>query len=285
MDMIDTHIHLWDLKHLTYSFLLETDPAEEAVIGNYDAIKKNYLIGDYLADIRGCGIVKAVHIQAALNHPRPVEETEWLQGIADRHGYPQAIIGFCDLSGGDAEEVLDGHLAYTNFRGIRMLGTIGMLETEPFQRGFAVLARRNLIYELDATLQDMPAAHRLANKFSDTPIVLTHTGMPMERSDQYFLAWRQGMRSFVQAQNVVCKISGLGMTDHHWTTASIRPWVEAAINAFGPQRCMFGTNWPVDSLYSPYRAVVEAYREILRSFSNDEQRRMLTGTAAELYGI
>src|SRR5262245_59294185 len=236
MDFIDTHLHLWDLKHLTYAFLFETDPAEEAVLGNYDAIKKNYLIGDYLADTRGRFVTKAVHVQAALGHPRPVEETAWLQGIADLHGFPHGIIGHCNLQADDAAQVLDGHAQHANFRGIRMLGTSGMLEDERFQRGFALLGPRGLVYDLEASVPDMPAAYRLARRFSCTSIVLEHTGLPMQRTDAYYQEWRRAMRALAAADNVFCKISGLGMIDHTWTVASFRPWVEAAIDAFGPAR-------------------------------------------------
>lgn len=285
MDFVDTHFHLWDLHLLTYSFLHRTDPAEEAVLGNYDAIKKNYLIANYLADIRGLHVTKAVHVQAALGHPRPVEETAWLQSIADAHGYPHGIIGHCNMCGDDVEEILEGHMKFASFRGIRMLGTHGILEDERFQRGFSRLSTHELVYDLEATLEDMPASYRLARKFSETRIILEHTGLPLKRTDEYFRAWRGAMCSLAKAENVVCKISGLGMGDHTWSVESIRPWVEAAIDAFGPARCMFGTNWPVDSLYSSYQAVVDAYRDVIRSFSIDEQRQMLMRTAENVYRI
>ena len=286
MDFVDTHLHLWDLGNLTYAFLQQADPAEEAILGDYSAIRnKNYLIEDYLADIAGRGVVKAVHVQAALGHPRPVEETEWLQRIADVWGYPQGIVGHCDLRADDVDRVLDGHQQFANFRGIRMLGTGGMLDDARFQRGFSRVAARGLVYDLEAFIQDFPAAYALACKFPDTTIVLEHTGMPMERTDEYFREWREAMRSLAGARNVVCKISGLGMTDHRWSVASIRPWVEACIDAFGPQRCMFGSNWPVDSLYSPFGSVVEAYREIVEPWSVAEQARLLQGTAQAVYRI
>lgn len=285
MDLIDTHFHVWDLSNLTYAFLLETDPAEEAVLGNYDAIKTNYLIDDYLSDIEGCGIVKAVHVQAALGHPRPVEETDWLQDIADRHDYPQAIIGHCDLREEDADETLEGHMAYRNFRGIRMLGTSGMLGDASFRRGFARLQARGLVYELEATLEDMPDSLELARNFPDVPIVLTHTGLPLKRTHAYFAEWREAMRSLAAAENVICKISGLGMGDHTWTVDSIRPYVEASIEVFGVKRCMLGTNWPVDSLYSSYRAVIDAYGEIVGRYSEDEQRQLFRTTAETVYRI
>src|SRR5580698_3440900 len=118
MEIIDTHIHLWDLGRLTYSWLQAVDPAEAAVLGNYDAVRKNYLVEDYLQEIRNSGVTKAVHVQAAVGHPDPVEETAWLQAIADARGLPQAIIGFCNLCEGSVDAVLDGHQQYAYFRGI-----------------------------------------------------------------------------------------------------------------------------------------------------------------------
>src|SRR5690606_21712114 len=149
----------------------------------------------------------------------------------------------------------------------RMLGTRDMLEDERFQRGFALLGPRGLVYDLEASVPDMAPAYRLARRFPETRIVLEHTGLPLERTDAYFREWQEGMRHLARAETVACKISGLGMTDHTWTVASIRPWVEAAIEAFGPARCMFGTNWPVDSLYSGFVDVVSAYREIVSQYS------------------
>jgi predicted TIM-barrel fold metal-dependent hydrolase len=107
----------------------------------------------------------------------------------------------------------------------------------------------------------------------------------MERTEEYFHIWRQAMRLLAHADNVYCKISGLGMTDHHWNVKSIRPWVEACIELFGPHRCMFGSNWPVDSLYSSYRTIIDAYREIIHPLSLEEKRRVMYLTAEMIYGI
>jgi predicted TIM-barrel fold metal-dependent hydrolase len=285
MEIIDTHIHLWDLGRLTYSWLQAVDPAEAAVLGNYDAVRKNYLVEDYLQEIRNSGVTKAVHVQAAVGHPDPVEETAWLQAIADARGLPQAIIGFCNLCEGSVDAVLDGHQQYANFRGIRMLGTRGKLLDGRFLEGFSRVAKRGLVYDLEASLGDYRAAAKLARRFPNTSIVLEHTGMPMERTAEYFQAWRTELSAFAAVDNVVCKISGLGMTDHKWTVASIRPWVEVCIELFGVKRCMFGTNWPVDSLYGTFEAVVSAFREIVHRLSEDERRQILCGTAEATYRI
>jgi len=285
VEIIDTHIHLWDLGRLTYSFLQEIDPGEWAVLGDYNAIRKNYLIENYLLDIRESGVVKAVHVQAALGHPNPVEETSWLQGIADAAEIPLGIIGCCNLCRDDVDTVLDGHQQYANFRGVRMLGTGGMLLESNFLSGFSRIAARGLVYDLEATARDFRDAAKLARKFPDMSIVLEHTGMPMQRTAEYFQMWRKEIRTLAGAENIVCKISGLGMTDHKWTVASIQPWIDVCLESFGASRCMFGTNWPVDSLYSSHRAVVDAYRKIISPLSTEEQHQLLVKTAETIYRI
>ena len=125
----------------------------------------------------------------------------------------------------------------------------------------------------------------LAARFPDTPIVLDHTGLPQERTTEYFELWRGGLAAAREAENIVCKISGLGMFDQSWTVDSIRPYVEAAIELFGPTRALFASNWPIDSLWSSYQAVVEAYREIAAPLSDDERAQLFVGTTERLYRI
>ena len=93
------------------------------------------------------------------------------------------------------------------------------------------------------------------------------------------------MATLAEAPNVACKISGLGMTDHSWTTESIRPWVLACIEVFGVERCMFGSNWPVDSLYSSYRTMLDAYREITADFSAEERAALFQTNAERYYRV
>src|SRR5207247_1963911 len=106
-----------------------------------------------------------------------------------------------------------------------------------------------------------------------------HAGWPIRRDTDYFGEWRNAIRKFARAENTVVKISGLGMYDHRWTVDSIRPWVLACIEAWGVERAFFGTNWPVDSLFSSYGDVVDAYREIISDLTRDEQAALLAGNA------
>src|SRR5690606_8878870 len=100
---------------------------------------------------------------------------------------------------------------------------------------------------------------------------------------EYFANWKQGMRTLAEADNAVVKISGLGMRDQRWTVDSIRPWILESIEAFGVERCMFGTNWPVDRLFSSYTDVVHAYHEVVADFSTDEKNRLFNANARTYY--
>src|SRR5207253_2661593 len=126
---------------------------------------------------------------------------------------------------------------------------------------------------------------RLARDFPDLQLFLGHTGVPEERDDEYFAFWRKSIAEVAAFPNVAIKISGLGMRDRSWTLSSIRPWVLAAIEAFGPDRCMFGTNWPVDRLFSDLATLVDAYRQIISGFSDGEQAALLRRNAERYYWI
>ena len=148
-----------------------------------------------------------------------------------------------------------------------------------------MLEKYSLVAGVDVRWPEMAKARDLAGKFPNIPMVVDHAGEPDQRTDEYYEIWLRGMKTLAQADNVVCKISGLGMADNSWTVGSIRRWVLTCVETFGPERCVFGTNWPVDKLYSTYEAVIDAYTEIVADFSQSERVAMFSGNARELYGI
>jgi predicted TIM-barrel fold metal-dependent hydrolase len=283
---VDAHHHFWDLKALYYGWLTDR-PFDGHPAGDYSAIKKNFLPADLKREGQPVGLIKSVHIETADGETDPVRETEWLQSIYQSSGLPNAIIGRVDLMAGDAAAQLDRHMAFGNFRGVRMLSFIGLdfLDAAEFQRGFAELQSRDLIYDMDAGWPQMGKAAALARKFPRSTIILGHCGFPKQRTVPYFNEWRKAIHVLAQEPNVACKLSGLGMVDHQWTVDSIRPWIEVCIEAFGPGRCMFGTNWPLDSLFSSYETLVNAYREIVKSYSSDERRQLFRTSAEGWYRI
>ncbi len=283
---VDTHFHLHDLKHpqLRYAWL-ERD-AVHGFLPDTDPLKsQHYFIKDYIAEIRFANVPKAVHVQAAVNTPDPVVETAWLQAFADQTGYPQGIIAECHLAWPDAAAVLDRHLQYKNVRGIRNFGDGRYLIDPAWRRGFAELGPRNLVSCIDTRVELADDILSLARAFPETQICIDHCAIPMERTAAYFRKWRDAMTVMAKSPNVTMKISGLGMCDPLWTVESIRPYVLGSIEAFGTNRVVFGTNWPVDRMFSSYPDVVNAYAAIISGFSKAEQTAMFAGNAERLFRI
>jgi predicted TIM-barrel fold metal-dependent hydrolase len=282
---VDTHIHFWDLKdpNLFYSWL-QPDWIHP-LLGNIDALKVlRYSADEFIAETRFQNVPKIVHVQAALGIPDPVEETRWLQEQADRTGYPHGIVGHCDLMEADAEEQLDRHLEYKNFRGVRDFAAGTNLDNPDWLRGLRAMGDRNLVFCIDTVWEQMGDVARVADD-TGVLICMDHAGFPRERTDEYFANWKRGMAAAAKSENVLVKISGLGMCDTRWTVDSIRPYVLGCIEAFGVDRCVAGTNWPVDRMYSSYGDVLNAYQEILSDFSEDEQTKLFSANAERIFRI
>ncbi|MCD4511762.1 amidohydrolase family protein [Brucella pseudogrignonensis] len=285
-EFVDAHHHLWDLKRLYYAWLTDK-PFNGHPSGDYSKIMKDYLIDDLRREAEAVNLIKSIHIETADGETDPVHETQWLQEVADEKGMPNGIIARCDLTGEKVVEELEHHQRFSNFRGVRMLSFMGLdfLDAAEFRRGFKELAKRNLVYDMDAGWQQMHKAYALAKDFPTTRIILGHCGFPKERNVPYFHRWRKAIAQLAKAPNVACKLSGLAMVDHNWTVETIRPWIETCIEYFGVDRCMFGTNWPLDGLHSEYATVVNAYREIVDDYSIPEKRQLFRLSAENWYRI
>jgi predicted TIM-barrel fold metal-dependent hydrolase len=283
---VDTHFHLHDMKNpeLRYSWL---EPAAiHPFLGNIDAIKaQHYWIEDYIAEIRFSNVPKAIHVQCALGSEDPVNETKWLQAFANRWGYPQAIVAECHLAQPDAGAILERHVAYANVRGIRDFGKGDYLLDPAWRSGYALLARHHLVACIDTRYQLFPKIMDLAAKVPEVAMCIDHCAIPEARTADYFEAWSRAMRELGRVQNVHMKISGLGMGDRNWTVDSLRPWALQCIEAFGTSRVVFGTNWPVDRMYSSYPDLINAYAAIIADFSADEKRAMFSRNAERLFRI
>jgi predicted TIM-barrel fold metal-dependent hydrolase len=283
-EFIDAHVHFYDLAHPTLSYSWLEPDFVHPVIGNIDAIKTyRYLLDNFTAESRFAGVIGAVHVQAALGSVEPAQESEFVNGQLTTDSMPVMLVGDARMQSDEVEETLVRHAAHPNFRGIRDFAVGDYLVDPAFHRGYALLEKFNMSYDLDATPENMSKARDLAVKFPGIDLILGHAGFPQERTDEYFGFWMEGMRSMAEAPNTACKISGLGMVDQRWTVESLRPWVLGCIEAFGVDRCMFATNWPVDRLFSSYGDVVAAYREIVAELTAEEQRKLFVDNARRWY--
>lgn len=297
--IVDAHHHLWDLnnKDTKYSWLMVTEG--EAFFGDYAAIRKNYLLEDYIEDSKNQNIIKSVHVQAEHDDDKPVNETAWLQSLADTHSskLPNAIVAFADFSKNNVSEILDAHQEYKNTRGIRQILSYNKDEpkyshaTEDFMKNstwvenFKYIRNRNLSFDIQIYKHQMEDAVNLANKYNDVLFILNHTGEPCYQSKEYIESWEQNMKKLAKCENVVAKISGLGMFDPYWTIDSTRIFVEKTIQIFGIERCMFASNFPVDKIFNTFDTYWNSFKEITKNYSENDKKLLFSSNAEKYYRI
>jgi predicted TIM-barrel fold metal-dependent hydrolase len=286
LPFIDTHVHFSDLREAQLAYVWLLPDFTHPVLGDIGAIQaQRYWADDFVRETRFQNLSKSVHVQAALGIADPVEETRWLQAFADRLGHPHGIVGEVHLGQPDAAEVIERHMAFANFRGVRDFGQGDYPRDPDWRRGYANLEKYDLVACLDSSPETYASIKSLAEAFPGIVISLDHAGFPRRRDDEYFAMWKRELVNLAEAPNVVIKVSGLGMGDHDWTVESFRPWVLTCIETFGVERSFFGTNWPVDRLYSSYGDVLDAYAQIISGFSRDEQVALFSGNAERIFRI
>ena len=297
LDIVDAHHHLWDLEQVHYPWLMER--GVRRFFGDPTPIQKDYLVCDFQYDFGELPVKASVHIQVGAAEGEAVRETRWLQQSSQAsgaHGLPNAIVAFCDLSSVNAQQVLQEHSLSLNLRGVRQI--IGradeedaitrsgdLLDNPTFAKHLRILGGMGLSFDLQLTPPQMPKAYSLIRETPDTPIALCHCGSPWDRSLEGLKFWRQNMAVLASLPNVVCKLSGFGMFDPQWNTQSVKDIVLFAIDTFGPERCMFGSNFPVDKLYKSYFEVYGHFMELIEGFSQAEKQLLLADSARRFYRI
>ena len=297
--IVDAHHHLWDLnnKDTKYSWLMVTEG--EAFFGDYAAIRKSYLLEDYIKDAQNQNLIKSVHVQAEHDDDKPVNETAWLQSLADNHSskLPNAIVAFADFSKNNIVEILDGHQEYKNTKGIRQILSFNKEEpkyshaSEDFMKNttwvenFKNIRNRNLSFDIQIYKHQMKDAADLANKYDDVLFILNHTGEPCYQTEGYIQSWEENMKKLAKCENVAAKISGLGMFDPQWTIDSTRIFVEKTIQIFGIDRCMFASNFPVDKIFNTFDNYWESFKEITKNYSENDKKLLFSSNAEKFYRI
>lgn len=290
--IIDTHVHFWDLRNPRENLDWVWLPAglDHPILGNIDNIKSlRYDIEGVWAEARFADVEAFVHVQAAIGSKDPVEETRWLEEMRTQTDVPFSIVGHVDLTTADVARQLDQHQeASPVFAGARDFAVEPALaegNLDALDDGMRELTARGLLLDMDCEWMNMPAGLELARRHPDLPIILEHIGFPRSRDDAYFASWSSSIRELAQATNVTCKVSGLAMTDPRFTKESLKPWVMTCLEAFGPDRIVLGSNWPIDRLYSSYDVIMNLYRDYMSGYSEEDQAKMLAGNARGLYKL
>lgn len=280
--IVDAHHHLWDPARHPYPWLT-TAPLADFRYGDYAALRRAYLPADYRRDTVRQPVVATVHMEAEWDVGDEVGETRWLAGVRARHGIPSVAVGHARLEHAGVEEVLAGHARFDFVRGIRQKPAPGQMLDARWRRGYALLERYGLSYDLQAPFALLAEAADLARAFPRTPIVVNHTGLPHDRSAAGLAAWRRALEAVAAQPHVALKISGLGRRDHTWPEASNRGVVRDAIAVFGAARCMFASNFPVDGLCASYDTIYDAFKRFVADLPPADQRALFHDNAVRVY--
>ena len=296
MEIVDAHHHLWDLGRLHYPWLVE-EPMIPFRYGDYSKIRHNYLPADFRRDSARQNVVATVHMEAEVKRDDPVAETKWIHEIADKHGFPNAVIGHAIFERDDIGHILRGHAAFPLMRAIRhkpraapsrdaiVKDAPGSMSDPKWRSGYARLAEFGMHYELQTPYWHLYEAAELARDFPHITIVLNHAGLPVDRSEAGLTAWREAMAAFAAEPNTRVKISGIGLSGGGWTVEANRPVVLTTIALFGAGRCMFASNFPVDSVCAGYDTIFDGFKAIVADLPDADQRRLFRGNALREYRI
>lgn len=294
LPVIDAHQHFWNLDENHHPWLCDAEPIPFRY-GDYRALRRNYLPGDYRADTARHRIAGTVHIEAEFDPARPVAETEWLERLAAREGLPTVCVAQARLDHPDVAAVLAAQAARPMVRGIRhkpraaarwedaVRGAAGSMDDPAWRGGFALLAEHGLSFDLQTPWWHLDAAYDLARDFPTTQIIVNHTALPADRSVEGLRAWRAALAGLARAPNVALKISGLGLPGQPWRAAANVPVIRDAITLFGADRCLFASNYPVDSLVGSFDAIMDGFLQAIADRPETERRQLLHDNAARLY--
>ena len=294
--IVDCHVHLWDLSRARYGWL-QDDPLPNNPAGDMSPIAhRDYLLKDYLADTTNWRVDKIVHVEAGQQRGHQLAETDWLQAMADDHGYPHGVVAGADLTDPYLDALLEAHAARPNVRGVRQIvcwhadpmktyNPVDPLLDPVWRAGFGKLARHGLSFDLQLYPSQMANAVELADAHPDIPLIINHAGLPTDRNAEGLAAWRAGLKALAERPQVSIKISGLGITDRAWTLQSIQPVVLTCIETFGTRRAMFASDFPVERVHGTFDAFYSAFDAIAAGFSADERDRLFAANAEAIYRI
>ncbi len=291
--IVDAHHHIWRQDDLPWL----TGPMQPRIFGPYEPIRRDYPIEEYLDDIRGNGVTRSVYVQTNWANDRFEDEAAWVQQTADEHGWPHAIVAYADLSVHDVRPQLDRLTRYPLMRGVRMqlhwhdnplyrfAGRPDLCDDPAIRRSVARLAEYGFSFDLQVFARQMASAARLAEACPQVTFILQHAGMLEDLSPEGRSAWREGLQRLAGRPNVVSKLSGLGTFIHRNDPTHVAHVVAETVAIFGAERCLFGSNFPIEKLWTSYRELIDAFRAATAPLGAQEREAVFTTTARRVYRL
>lgn len=285
--MIDAHMHLWNLEHGEYPWLMKKDPLVISLLGNYDNICHDFSIEDYLALTKSHHIKKSIHVEAHAVQKKALLETMWVQKQADTYGFPHGIVANVDLRDTDLENVLKDQCQFPNIRGVRqtLLGQEELLIDYRWQKGLKLLSKYNLTFDLEMTNDFLDNAINIVKEYSDVRFILDHLGLPQDISEKGLVIWKERLGRLAEYSNVYLKLSGIGFLFQGREIENRKKLLRIALETFGEDRCLFGSNMPIDSLYLTYDQIIEIFQDTFSDLEEKIQNKLFYKNAKEVYQL
>lgn len=272
---IDSHHHFWKYDPVEYGWIDES----------MRAIRRDFLPEHLRAEITAAGVDGVVSVEA-----RPsVVETQWLLDFASQHDFIKGVVGWVELVSPNVGADLERFAANPKFKSVRHVvqgEPDGFILRDDFNRGICELKRFELVYDVLIFERQLPQTIRFVDAHPDQIFVLDHIAKPRIK-ENVLEPWRKNIRELAQRENVFCKVSGM-VTEadyQRWTEDQLRSYFETVLEAFGPNRMMFGSDWPVCLVACGYGRWRQLVRDWINQLSKAEQDRILGGTAIEAYKL
>ncbi len=294
--IIDAHHHFWDPVRNNHPWLREL-PMIPFRYGDYSAIRKPFLPADLQAAAHPHNLVASVTMEGEWDERTTVSESAWMSDLAKTEGTPVAHVARAILHWPDAEDILAQHATYPLVRGIRHKptaapqpdaitpGTPGSLSDPNWQRGYRALQQNNLHFELQAPWWHVSELMALIEKFPETPVVINHAFMPTDRSPDALTQWHAALKTAASAPNTTIKISGIGISGQPWRLDDQRQIIDTCLDVFGPDRAMFASNFPVDSLVGEFATLFDGFKTATQHLSPRERNAVFHDTAIRVYRL
>jgi predicted TIM-barrel fold metal-dependent hydrolase len=297
--ILDAHHHFWDFEGDIYYPWLQGEYNDQFFLGDYTRMLQTFLPDDYREATAGFTVVGTVHVEAERSLDQEVAESRFLESLhASDRRFPAAAVAHASLAREDVAEVLALQSEVALVRGIRskpvtaanpslsVFGEPGTLQDPRFIDGLALLERHGFSWDLRVPFWHLAEAAEIVAQLPGVPVVVNHSGLPLDRSPEGLAVWRDGMEALAALPNTAVKISELGLPGNRWDRHSNETVVADAVAIFGYERSMFASNLPVATLTAPsFGEVVETVLAGVPDASPHQLDRLFFATAAEFYRI
>ena len=277
--IVDAHHHLWDRQMEGYDHQWHANEGLEKIC-------RNFLPTDLEPLIKAAGVDKTIFVQTQ-HH---TEENDWVLDLCEKHNWMAGVVGWVDLASSDCEAQIERYKSNPKFVGVRHIThdepDIDFIIRDDVSKGLALLEKHEVPFDLLFYVIHLKHAKTVGQRFPNLPLVIDHLAKPLIKKGT-IEGWREDLLAAAECENMHCKLSGM-VTEadwENWKPADLKPYVEIALEAFGPDRCMFGSDWPVSELAGSYQELFDALIQCIGGVSEHERAQILGTTAINFYNL